>query len=87
LESTANLFDLDVSRLNPVDDDPSLHNYNNKSPNIGAGLYLHSDKAYVGLSVPNFLETNRYDSNDVRIFKEKVNYYLIAGYILTSTII
>jgi hypothetical protein len=47
LESTANLFDLDVSRLNPADDDPSLHNYNNKSPNIGAGLYLHSDKAYV----------------------------------------
>jgi type IX secretion system PorP/SprF family membrane protein len=82
IKATANLFDLDVSRLNPVDDDPSLHNYNNKlSPNIGAGLYLHSDKAYVGLSVPNFLETNRYDSNDVRIFKEKVNYYLIAGYI------
>jgi type IX secretion system PorP/SprF family membrane protein len=82
IKATANLFDLDVSRLNPVDDDPSLHNYNNKlSPNIGAGLYLHSDKAYVGLSVPNFLETNRYDSNDVKIFKEKVNYYLIAGYI------
>jgi type IX secretion system PorP/SprF family membrane protein len=82
IKATANLFDLDVSRLNPVDDDPSLHNYNNKlSPNIGAGLYLHSDKAYVGLSVPNFLETNRYDSNDIKIFKEKVNYYLIAGYI------
>ncbi|MGO4819732.1 PorP/SprF family type IX secretion system membrane protein [Flavobacterium sp. W22_SRS_FP1] len=82
MKATANLFDLDVSRLNPVDDDPSLHDYNNKfSPNIGAGVYLHSDKAYVGLSVPNFLETNRYDANDVRIFKEKVNYYLIAGYI------
>jgi type IX secretion system PorP/SprF family membrane protein len=82
IKATANLFDLDVSRLNPVDDDPSLHDYNNKfSPNIGAGVYLHSDKAYVGLSVPNFLETNRYDANDVRIFKEKVNYYLIAGYI------
>jgi type IX secretion system PorP/SprF family membrane protein len=82
IKATANLFDLDVSRLNPVDDDPSLHNYNNKlSPNIGAGVYLHSDKAYMGLSVPNFLETNRYDSNDVKIFKEKVNFYLIAGYI------
>jgi type IX secretion system PorP/SprF family membrane protein len=82
MKATANLFDLDVSRLNPVDDDPSLRDYNNKfSPNIGAGVYLHSDKAYVGLSVPNFLETNRYDANDVRIFKEKVNYYLIAGYI------
>lgn len=82
IKATANLFDLDVSRLNPVDDDPSLHDYNNKfSPNIGAGIYLHSDKAYVGLSVPNFIESNRYDDNEVAIFKEKVNYYLIAGYI------
>jgi type IX secretion system PorP/SprF family membrane protein len=82
IKATANLFDLDVSRLNPVDDDPSLHNYNNKfSPNIGAGVYLHSDKAYVGLSIPNFIESNRYDANDVKIFKEKINYYLIAGYV------
>ncbi|WP_016990421.1 type IX secretion system membrane protein PorP/SprF [Flavobacterium sp. ACAM 123] len=83
IKATANLFDLDVSRLNPVDSDPSLQNFNNKfSPNIGAGVYLHSDKAYVGLSVPNFIETNRYDDNEVAIFKEKINYYLIAGYIL-----
>lgn len=82
IKATANLFDLDVSRLNPVDNDPSLQDYNNKlSPNIGAGVYLHSDKAYVGLSVPNFIETNRYDDNEVAIFKEKINYYLIAGYI------
>ena len=83
VKATANLFDLDVTRLNPVDDDPSLHDYNNKfSPNIGAGVYLHSDKAYVGLSIPNFIESNRYDDNEVAIFKEKINYYLIAGYIL-----
>tara|TARA_R110000868_G_scaffold153556_1_gene379031 strand:+ start:696 stop:1604 length:909 start_codon:yes stop_codon:yes gene_type:complete len=82
VKATANLFDLDVSKLNPVDDDPSLHDYNNKfSPNIGVGLYLHSDKAYVGFSVPNFIESNRYDSNEVAIFKEKINYYLIAGYV------
>ena len=82
IKATANLFDLDVTRLNPVDDDPSLHDYNNKfSPNIGAGIYYHSDKAYLGLSVPNFIESNRYDDNEVRIFKEKINYYLIAGYV------
>jgi type IX secretion system PorP/SprF family membrane protein len=82
IKATANLFNLDISRLNPVDNDPSLQDYNNKfSPNIGVGVYLHSDKAYVGLSVPNFIESNRYDDNDVAIFKEKINYYLIAGYI------
>jgi type IX secretion system PorP/SprF family membrane protein len=82
IKVTANLFDLDVTRLNPADDDPSLHDYNNKfSPNIGAGVYWHSHKAYIGLSVPNFIETNRYDDNEVAIFKEQINYYLIAGYV------
>lgn len=82
IKATANFFNLDVNRLNPVDDDPSLHDFNNKfTPNIGAGVYLHSDKAYIGFSVPNFIESKRYDDNEVAIFKEKINYYLIAGYV------
>ncbi|WP_338648445.1 type IX secretion system membrane protein PorP/SprF [Flavobacterium sp. KS-LB2] len=82
IKATANIFNLDVNRLNPVDDDPSLRDFNNKfTPNFGAGVYLHSDKAYVGFSVPNFIESNRYDDNEVAIFKEKINYYLIAGYV------
>jgi type IX secretion system PorP/SprF family membrane protein len=83
IKATANLFDLNVNKLNPVNaNDPNLQNFNDKfSPNIGAGMYLHSNKAYVGLSVPNFIETNRYDDNEVKIFKEKINYYLIAGYV------
>lgn len=81
IKATANLFDLDASKLTPKDTDPSLQNYSKFSPNIGAGIYLHSDKAYVGLSVPNFIETNRYDDNERKIFKEKMNYYLIAGYV------
>jgi type IX secretion system PorP/SprF family membrane protein len=82
IKATANLFDLDVSRLSPKQaGDLTLQSFNKFTPNIGAGVYLHSDKAYIGLSVPNFIETNRYDDNDVRIFKEKINYYLIAGYV------
>jgi type IX secretion system PorP/SprF family membrane protein len=81
IKGTANLFDLNTNELNPLDTDPSLQNYSKFSPNIGAGLYLHSDKAYLGLSIPNFIQTNRYDDNDVRIFKEKINTYLIAGYV------
>jgi len=84
MKATANLFSLDVNKLNPVDNDPSLHDFNNKfTPNIGAGIYLHSDKAYLGFSVPNFIETNRYNDNEVAIFKEKINYYLIGGYVFT----
>jgi type IX secretion system PorP/SprF family membrane protein len=82
IKATANLFDLDVSRLSPKQaGDLSLQNFNKFTPNIGAGIYLHSDKAYIGLSIPNFIETNRYDDNDVKIFKEKKSYYLIAGYV------
>ena len=82
VKGTANLFNLDVIKLNPVDaTDLSFQNYNKFSPNIGAGIYLHSDKAYVGFSIPNFIQTNRYDDNEVAIFKEKINYYLIAGYV------
>ena len=82
VKGTANLFNLDVTKLDPKDaGDESFQNYNKFSPNIGAGIYLHSDKAYLGLSIPNFIQTNRYDDNDVRIFKEKINTYLIAGYV------
>ena len=83
VKGTANLFSLDRDKLNPVDQgDPSLQNLNNYfSPNVGAGVYFHSDKSYVGLSVPNFLETRRYDDNSVAVYKERLNLYLIGGYV------
>ncbi|OUR99287.1 hypothetical protein A9Q86_11955 [Flavobacteriales bacterium 33_180_T64] len=51
------------------------------SPTIGAGLYLHNRKWYVGLSVPNFLNTEHFDDSQISIAKERMNYYLIAGYV------
>lgn len=82
IKGTGNFFNLDVSRLNPRDqNDPQFQNLNKFSPNIGAGIYLHSNKTYIGISAPNFIETNRYSDNEVAIFKEKINYYLIAGHV------
>jgi len=83
IKATGNLFSLDVNKLQPEHQgDPQFQDLNSKfSPNVGAGVYYHSDKAYVGLSVPNFIETNRYDDNETAIFKDKINYYLIAGYV------
>jgi type IX secretion system PorP/SprF family membrane protein len=83
MKATANIFNIDVAKLAPKDvGDPSFQSMQNKfSPNIGAGLYFHSDKAYLGFSIPNFIESKRYDDNEVAIFKEKINYYLIAGYV------
>jgi len=83
IKATANMFNLDVDKLNPVDaNDPSLQNLDNKfNPNFGAGVYLHSDKFYLGLSVPNFLEDTKYVDNSVSVFKERMNFYAIGGYV------
>lgn len=83
VKATANLFSLDVNKLqiyNP--NDPYLQSIDNElSPNIGAGVYFHSDQSYVGLSVPHFLETNRYDDNSIQVTKEKMHFYLIGGHV------
>lgn len=81
IKGTANLFNLDSGKLN-YEVDEQLQDISNKfTPNVGAGIYYHSDRAYFGLSVPNFIETDRYDDNDTAIFKEKINYYFMAGYV------
>ncbi|GAA3598026.1 type IX secretion system membrane protein PorP/SprF [Flavivirga amylovorans] len=51
------------------------------SPTIGAGLYLHSEKWYLGLSVPNFFTTDHYDDVQESIATERLHYFLIAGYV------
>ncbi|WP_281234900.1 PorP/SprF family type IX secretion system membrane protein [Flavobacterium gelatinilyticum] len=83
IKGSANIFNLDPNKLTfEHQGDPQFSDFKNKfSPNVGAGVYWHSDKGYLGLSVPNFIETSRYDDNDTAIFKEKINYYLIAGYV------
>jgi type IX secretion system PorP/SprF family membrane protein len=82
MKATANLFNVNFGKLNTADQgDSQFQNLRSVfTPNIGAGIYYHSDKAYIGLSVPNFIQTNRYDKNEVAILKEKINYYLIGGY-------
>ncbi|WP_173968104.1 PorP/SprF family type IX secretion system membrane protein, partial [Flavobacterium collinsii] len=83
IKGSANIFKLDPTKLNPEHQgDIQFQDFKNKfAPNIGAGVYWHTDKAYVGLSVPNFIQTNRYDDNETAIYKDRINYYLIAGYV------
>jgi len=51
------------------------------SPTIGAGLYMHSNKWYLGMSIPNFLITEHYDDFRNSIASESIHYYLIGGYV------
>ena len=83
VKASGNIFNLDTDKLDyshPFD--PNLQNFNNEfSPNFGAGVYLHSDKLYLGLSVPNFLQDSKYNDNEVAVFQERMNFYFIGGYV------
>lgn len=83
IKASANMFNLDTSMLNPADaNDPNLQNFNNEvSPNFGAGIYLHSDKLYIGASVPNFLQDSKFNDNAVAVFQERMTFYFIGGYV------
>lgn len=89
LKASANLLNVDFTKLNIYNPgDPRYQdNIDNKfSPNIGAGIYLHSDNTYFGLSAPYLLETNHFDegaNNNTSSFvaREKTHYYFIAGHV------
>ena len=84
LKITANLLSVDFSRLTLRKPSDYVigqqYNINSKfSPNIGAGVYYHSDKTYVGLSIPQFLETRHYNDNSIAVATEKMHFYIITG--------
>ncbi|MDR6844727.1 type IX secretion system membrane protein PorP/SprF [Flavobacterium granuli] len=89
LKASANLLNIDFSKLTYQPGDPNQYqdDIDNKfSPNIGVGFYLHSDNSYIGISAPNLLETKHFDqssnsSPSSHVAAEKINYYLIAGYV------
>ncbi|WP_060875633.1 PorP/SprF family type IX secretion system membrane protein [Myroides odoratus] len=84
LKGTANLLNVDYTKLtiyHPTDPVAQENISNKFNPNIGAGLYLYSDRAYLGISVPNFLTKDRYDDNEVNTMRQKAHFYLMGGYV------
>lgn len=82
MKAGMSLLDVDPSKLliyNPNDYD--LERKNNSSPIIGAGLYLHTEQWYAGISSPNFLSTQHYDEVKVSTATEKLHFYFIGGYV------
>ena len=84
IKASANWLSVDYNRLTIRDPNDIVsgeqNNIDNQfSPNIGTGIYWHSDQQYIGISVPNFLETKRYDANISSTSKDKMHFYLIAG--------
>ena len=89
LKATANLFNVNFSDLNRFDTtDTSYSNIdNNINPNVGAGAYYYSDNFYVGLSVPNLLETEQINNavitgaDPISTSQDRMNFYLMGGYV------
>jgi len=73
-----------------VSGDPYFSNFTNRwNPNIGVGLYWHSDLWYLGLSAPRILKTDFNESAldptvDYQAL-ERVSYYFTGGYVFTLT--
>lgn len=88
LKAGSHFLNIDFNRLRNYDPSNAAlgqTNIDNKiSPNFGAGVYYHTEQFYAGLSIPNFLETEHFDSggnSNSYIAQERMNWYLITGYV------
>lgn len=82
------LLDIDFRRANTGEfntGDPNAQPFvdNRFSPQVGIGGFYYTDKFYVGLSVPDLLETEHFDesqSTNSSTATERMNFYLMSGY-------
>lgn len=85
IKGSANMLNVEYSRLkqfNPGDPLVSVDVENEFSPNIGAGVYWHNEKSYVGLSVPNFLKNERFENGTVySSMNQRQHFYLMGGHV------
>jgi type IX secretion system PorP/SprF family membrane protein len=88
LKASGHLLDIRFSELNqdwtnPGGPDPTLQQDidNRFSPNVGAGIYFHTQKFYAGISAPRILETSHFEESSLSTANEQMNFYLITGYV------
>ncbi|SDF55157.1 PorP/SprF family type IX secretion system membrane protein [Cellulophaga baltica] len=86
LKAGGHFLNVDFSKLRNYGAESNLPNVDNKfSPNFGAGVYYHTNNFYSGLSVPNFLQTEHFDSAGTNsssfLAEERLNIYFITGYV------
>jgi type IX secretion system PorP/SprF family membrane protein len=80
-------YNIDQELLNDpsVVNDPFFNDVSNRwSPNVGAGLYWHSQRWYLGLSTPRILNTdynNGGNGNIDYVALERISYYFTGGYV------
>lgn len=89
IKTGASILDVDFTKLNISDPGDIFDtNVDNKvNFQIGAGTFYYTDRFYIGLSIPNFVESTHFDeasiedSNINAVGKERLHYFLIAGHV------
>jgi len=78
-------FSLDDDFQQAEFNDPVIFGYQDRwKPNIGTGLYLHTNRWYLGLSAPRLLNTD-YTGDEEFESLERVSYYFTGGYVFDLT--
>jgi type IX secretion system PorP/SprF family membrane protein len=77
------ILNIDYSKGSSQDaNDPLLSGSSTEiKPIIGGGLYFYSDQWYLGLSIPNFISSKLYNSEEEVVVSRKTHFYLIGGYV------
>lgn len=73
-------FDEVFNNVPDADDPAFAENTSNQFFNIGAGVFYYSDKYYVGVSVPNFLENTYVEKNNAKFGTDAMHIFLTSGY-------
>ena len=72
----------EVSGYVPDANDPAFaENTSESFFNVGAGAFYYTDKYYVGLSVPNFLQNTYVEKNNRKFGSDVMHMFLTGGYV------
>src|SRR5690606_3160734 len=83
LKAGATFHDVGLTSLELQDpNDPFFsQDISNVYPNIGAGAFFYTDKFYLGVSVPNFLNSVHLDENGLKYGSETQHCFATTGYV------
>ncbi len=88
IKVVGHFLDVDYQRLSVFDVNESnfQNSINNKfNPNVGTGVYYNTDNFYLGLSVPNLIETKVFNKDlegaSIELTTERMHFYWIGGYV------
>jgi type IX secretion system PorP/SprF family membrane protein len=86
LKAGVNFYEAGISKLLTNDaGDPVFANDINRSflPNVGVGAFYHSDRYYLGLSIPKLIKNtiNKNGFSSEQLNKEEIHIFFMGGYV------